>query len=123
VAVTPGPTPGAVPGAIPGQGRDPGLQAERTSLAWSRTLIALVAVAALCVRASAHLHSEVLLSAALYAAAAVLVGLHQTVRYRRAVAGLRSDSLSPPVFDVIVLAGTTVALALQTLWWVAAGPG
>lgn len=116
-------TPGPRQGAAPGQARDPGLQAERTSLAWSRTLISLVAVAALCVRVSAHLDSQVLLSAALCAAAAGFVGLHQTVRYRRAVAGLRSDSLSAAVLDVIVVTGTTVALALQTLWWVATQPG
>ena len=111
--------------ASPGQGAlgeghaGPGLQAERTSLAWSRTLIGLVAVIALCVRTTAHLPTTALLSAAPYAVAAALVALRQGVRYRRASGGLGSQSVTASVFDVFVLAGTTVGLAVQILWWMA----
>ena len=110
-----------------GDGRgDHGLQAERTSLAWSRTLIGLVAVMALCVRTTGHQQWQVPLSVALYAAVIGFVALRQTIRYRRALSGTGSSSSSASVVDVIVLAGVTVVLALQALqalWWVATPTG
>ena len=100
---------------------DPGLQPERTALAWQRTALA-TAVAALAVtRLATHRPSvPVLVVAVLAAAFAALTAVRSAINYRRAVrelhAGRPLRPLGPalPTTAAIVLLGLAVLLAMVT---------
>lgn len=92
---------------------DPGLQPERTSLAWSRTALAIVIVASLFLRwAPDHGWFTFLLVFASLVFA-IVISATQKIRYRRATHGITAERIQA---DIAAIAGTTGSvLALSGL--------
>ncbi|WP_022872780.1 DUF202 domain-containing protein [Nesterenkonia alba] len=83
--------------------QDPGVQPERTILAWDRTLLLLVTAAAFSLRwLNYHGVLVMVLFAASLVTAAVLA-LGQRHRYRSASAGIVAERLNPPVASAVGL--------------------
>jgi len=70
---------------------DNGLQAERTTLAWTRTLLVLLVLAALVLRRMGELSALVLIPAALLLGCALVCLVGQGGHYRRCCRALAGD--------------------------------
>lgn len=89
----------------------PGLQAERTMLAWERTAVGLLATAALLALRATRLPDLAPGAVALLLALAVaLIGRHRARRIMSAPDGVRA-----PAAAVLLTGGGVVALGLLTL--------
>ena len=88
------------------QHRDPGLQPERTVLAWGRTLLLFATVAAVFLRWLPHYGGWMVVLAVLAALAAGSIYLTQRRRYGRQSRGVSAESLEP---DVVAVVATTAA--------------
>jgi hypothetical protein len=99
---------------------DPGLQPERTALAWGRTMLTLVAASAILLRWIPERGPFVLPLFAVSAAAGGAIYLTQRVRYRRGVQGIRAGHLAPDVAAVLWTATSCVVLGALGLWLVLA---
>jgi len=95
---------------------DPGLQPERTSLAWTRTLVSFLAVAVLSLKTAAHTGLSGAISAVLYSAVAATILVRQARRYRRHVHRLIGGPPRSHVWDIVLLAAAGTTLAAQRLW-------
>ncbi|MDZ4089920.1 MAG: DUF202 domain-containing protein [Arthrobacter sp.] len=100
---------------------DPGLQPERTVLAWGRTLVALLTASAIFLR---WLPTHGLFVFALVATAAVTAAsifATQRIRYRRHAQGMNTEQLRADLAGVfslsaaVLLLGAFSMVALQTL--------
>jgi uncharacterized membrane protein YidH (DUF202 family) len=100
----------------PTQDRDPGLQPERTSLAWARTVLGYLAVSTLSLKTAPISGTAAIVSALAYQGVAVVVALRRTPRYSRDLHQMSIGRTRPPVFEVLALSAVTAALALQWLW-------
>lgn len=91
---------------------DPGLQPERTDLAWGRTTMAMVVAAAVFLRWMSH-HGWF---AGTLVAAAIITGLAINLtrkrRFHRAVHGINSESMPADVVSTAAVAGSVVILAV-----------
>lgn len=96
---------------------DPGLQNERTTLAWRRTNLALLCVAALAARASHHPAAGIAVFAVAFGVCA-LVGSEADRRFRARMtvvddwAAGRRDPASSVAAPLAVVAATAMTLAL-----------
>lgn len=90
---------------------DPGLQPERTSLAWGRTTLTTVVAAAIFLRWTPHhgLFTGVLIALTLLAA--LVINGTQRARYHRAVHGIANETIHADVVAVLFTSLTVVALA------------
>ncbi|WP_323960354.1 DUF202 domain-containing protein [Arthrobacter sp. JZ12] len=90
--------------------RDPGLQPERTSLAWGRTMTAMVAASLLFLRwVPTHgWFAGILVLTALAAAMGIYVS--QRVRYARSVAGVSRGQVKADVFAVLCTSAVVFVL-------------
>ena len=90
---------------------DPGLQPERTALAWGRTVLALITAAAICLRWITH-HGPFVLTLFVVA---VITGTAmyqaQRARYARSSSGITAERVDPEVLGVLGLAAATVVLS------------
>jgi uncharacterized membrane protein YidH (DUF202 family) len=96
--------------------RDPGLQPERTSLAWARTVLGYLVVATIGLKMAPLSGTTAVASALAYLGVAVVVALRRTPRYREDRRQLRVERSRPPVLEVLTLSAVTAALALHWLW-------
>lgn len=95
--------------------RDPGLQPERTSLAWGRTVLGYLVVATVCLKTAPLGRMSAVVSAAAYLGVGVVVALCRTPRYHRDVRRMHSGCSRAPVLEVLALSTVTAALALHSL--------
>ena len=89
---------------------DTGLQPERTSLAWGRTLLALVICGVLFVRWVPQYGWFALLLITALLAAALGIYVSQRVRYRRSLKGMSSGVLTADVATVLVTSAVVIAV-------------
>ncbi|MBG6180847.1 DUF202 domain-containing protein [Arthrobacter sp. CAN_A1] len=89
---------------------DPGLQPERTSLAWARTLLALVICGVLFVRWVPQYGWFALLLITALLGAALGIYVSQRIRYRRSLKGMRSGVLTADVATVLVTSAVVIAV-------------
>ncbi|MHA7275323.1 DUF202 domain-containing protein [Arthrobacter sp. Hz1] len=95
---------------------DTGLQPERTSLAWGRTLLALVICGVLFVRwVPQHGWFALILITALLAAA-LGIYVSQRVRYRRSLKGMGSGVLAADVAAVLVTSAVVMAVGAAGIY-------
>ncbi|CAL8900039.1 hypothetical protein KVA01_04150 [Kocuria varians] len=101
--------------AAPCPHEDPGLQPERTALAWGRTLMTLCTAAALYLRwLPTHGTFVLTLFAVALCVAAGIYGT-QRRRYRRAATGIAGEWLTPDAVAVGLTAGACLVLGVLGL--------
>lgn len=108
--------------ALPEQHTDPGLQPERTSLAWNRTSLALVISGILFLRWVPGHGVLPLVMTALTLIAAAGITASQTRRHRRSVRGIQAGQVSADVVAVASTVCTVVVTAALALFVVVALP-
>lgn len=91
---------------------DPGLQPERTLLAWRRTLLTLIVVCTLFLRWIPHFGLIALLPIIVSLAASLLIQLALNSRYRKSARGLRNERIPAPLREVVVLGTTVIVLGV-----------
>ncbi|KAA1428677.1 DUF202 domain-containing protein [Nocardioides antri] len=96
--------------------RDSGLQPERTSLAWSRTILGYLLVATVCLKAAPLSGASAVVSAVAFLGVAVVVALRRVPRYAGDLRQLETGRTRPPLLDVLALSSLTAALAAHWLW-------
>lgn len=96
--------------------RDPGLQPERTSLAWGRTVLGYLVVATVPVKTAPPAGISAVVSALVYLGVAVVVALWRTPRHDRHLREMHTGHSGPPVLEVLALSTVTAALAIHLLW-------
>jgi hypothetical protein len=97
---------------------DPGLQPERTDLAWGRTTMSMVIAAAVFLRWLPH-HGwfvGTLVGCAIVTAAAI--NFTQKRRFHRAVRGIRDETMAPHLGSTAAVAASVVVLALLGIYTV-----
>ena len=100
---------------VPGHG-DPGLQPERTILAWGRTVLALITAAAICLRWVTHHGVFVLTLFALAVCTGTAIYLSQRTRYARSSRGITEETAAADAIGVVGLAAATAVLGLLGLY-------
>ncbi|NUP59240.1 MAG: DUF202 domain-containing protein [Pseudarthrobacter sp.] len=91
---------------------DPGLQPERTTLAWGRTMLALVTASAFFLRWLPVYGLPILMLFAVSAGAALAIYLTQRSRYRARAQGLAGESVEADISAVLWTAFAGVALGV-----------
>ncbi|NHU86004.1 DUF202 domain-containing protein [Kocuria sp. JC486] len=94
---------------------DPGLQPERTTLAWSRTLMAFVTVAALFLRWGGEHGAVVVLLFGGAIAVALAIGATQRRRYTHRAQAMGQPTGQPKVGPAVALSAAAVLLGAAGL--------
>ena len=99
---------------------DPGLQPERTSLAWGRTMLTMVTASAIFLRWIPEHGPLVLPLFGVSVAAGGAIYFTQRMRYRRGVRGISAGHLAPDISAILWTATSCVVLGALGLWLVLA---
>lgn len=91
---------------------DPGLQPERTSMAWTRTAVAMLVVALTLLRWADAYGRAIFALIGVLLACAVYVVLSNRADYLREVNGLEAESLAPNIGRVLVMACAVLLLGV-----------
>ncbi len=94
---------------------DPGLQPERTSLAWGRTVVSCCAATAILLRWMGHFGAAVLALIALLVAAALTILLSQRRRYDRHARGVDREQLGPNPWGVLGMTATLIVFGISAV--------
>ena len=94
--------------------RDPGLQPERTELAWSRTALGIAVVAALVIRAGVMVDDRALVAAGVLVA--VLSGTAMMAGYRRRRSLAQELPQPSPPALMLLLSGSIVFASACAIW-------
>ncbi|GAC1491462.1 MAG: hypothetical protein NVS2B15_10790 [Pseudarthrobacter sp.] len=100
---------------------DPGLQPERTTLAWGRTMMALVTVSAIFLRWLPHHGFPILLLFAVSAAAAAAIYFTQRRRYLARAHGVANESIEADTSAILWTAFAGIVLGALGIGVVLAG--
>jgi uncharacterized membrane protein YidH (DUF202 family) len=100
---------------------DPGLQPERTLLAWRRTLMTLLVVCTIFLRWIPHFGLIALLPIIVSLAACLLIQIALNARYRKSAKGLKTERIPPPMREVVVLGATVMVLSVVGIYAVLFG--
>lgn len=92
---------------------DPGLQPERTVLAWGRTLVSFLVVSAVFLRWLPHYGWGIIALIAVTMALAGGIFFSQRRRYRRMAFGLEGGKIHADVVAVLVMTGSMLALGVS----------
>lgn len=95
---------------------DPGLQPERTTLAWGRTVLALITAAAICLRWVTHHGVFALTLFAVAVGTGTIIYLSQRTRYTRSSRGITEETVAADATGVLGLATATAVLGLLGLY-------
>ena len=98
------------------EARDPGLQPERTALAWQRTAVGFLGAALLFLRWGSQHGPVVTVVTALAAVVAGWTFVSSRRRMRRVVTSFPGSVLPSAATEVLVLTGATVVLGAGALW-------
>ena len=90
---------------------DPGLQPERTLLAWRRTLMTLLVVCTIFLRWIPHYGLIALLPIVFTLMAGILIQVGLNARYRKSAKGLKQERIPAPLREVVVLGATVIVLS------------
>jgi len=94
---------------------DPGLQPERTLLAWRRTLMTLLVVCTLFLRWIPRFGLMAVLPIFFSLIAALLIQIALNARYRKSSKGLKQERIPAPLREVVVLGGAVIVLSATGL--------
>lgn len=100
---------------------DPGLQPERTLLAWRRTLMTLLVVCTIFLRWIPHFGLIALLPVIVSLIAGILIQIGLNARYRKSTKGLKQERIPAPLREVVVLGGTVIVLSVVGIYAVVVG--
>lgn len=94
---------------------DPGLQPERTVLAWGRTLLGFTMVSAVFLRWLPHYGAWMLVLVATAGLTSAVIHGSQRRRYRRQVRGIHTNGLRADVTGVLALTAATLGLGTASM--------
>ncbi|MCQ4248636.1 DUF202 domain-containing protein [Stutzerimonas stutzeri] len=97
---------------------DPGLQPERTSLAWGRTLLTMITVSALFLRWMPYHGTFVGMLVALSLATALGIWTTQQRRYARSASGVKSGRIQADAISIFWLGASVFVLGALGLYTV-----
>lgn len=99
---------------------DPGLQPERTILAWNRTTVSLAVCTAVILRWTSFYGAAILIPVAFLIALAMFILVTQRIRYTRQSLGLASEHVPPNLLGVATLTLTLLAFGATGIFFVVA---
>lgn len=91
---------------------DPGLQPERTLLAWRRTLMTLIVCCTLFLRWIPHFGVWALMPIIVALVTSILIQIGLNARYRKSARGMRQERIPAPLREVIVMGFAVILLSL-----------
>lgn len=97
---------------------DPGLQPERTILAWNRTTVSLAVCSAILLRWTYFYGAVALIPVLGLIGMAVFILVTQRLRYERQAVGLAANQMSPNFIGVVSLTLTMLAFGAAGLLFV-----
>jgi uncharacterized membrane protein YidH (DUF202 family) len=100
---------------------DPGLQPERTLLAWRRTLLTLIGVCLLFLRWIPPFGLMALLPIMVSLVAAMLIQIGLNARYRKSAKGMTQERIPAPLREVAALGCTVMVLSVVAIVAVVSG--